>query len=427
MKIIKLSAENFKRLVAVEIKPDGSTIVISGKNGAGKSSVLDTITAALCGKKALPDKPIRDGQDHAEITVETEDYIIKRTFTAKGGGSLTVTNRDNMAAKSPQAMLDKMVGAIAFDPMSFVNDMDARQQRETLLKLVGLDLSEFDKKIAEIKQQRSNINIEKKAPEADLARITVTPDLPDEEVDVAALSQDLAKWQEHNHAIQLKRDLRAAKVTSLAGTEASLTIRKKEIERLQAEVENVAQQMAKTEVSLAGTQKQIADIEAELAEVSPCDLNEITQKIANANQTNANIRLNQQAKDLKTKLEVLGNSYSTLGTDLKQIEADKAAALGKADMPVKGLSVDETGVVFEGIPLSQVNSAKQLEVGVAVSMALNPKLRVIRMNGNDLDCDSMAIISKQVEDQGYQLWLERVSDDDKCGIVIQDGMVKQVN
>lgn len=41
MKIISLIAENVKRLVAVEIKPDGNMVVISGKNGAGKTSAAD--------------------------------------------------------------------------------------------------------------------------------------------------------------------------------------------------------------------------------------------------------------------------------------------------------------------------------------------------------------------------------------------------
>lgn len=88
-----------------------------------------------------------------------------------------------------------------------------------------------------------------------------------------------------------------------------------------------------------------------------------------------------------------------------------------------GLSVDENGVTYEGIPLSQVNTAKKLEIGVAVSMKLNPKLRVLRMSGNDLDSASLAIISKMVEAEGYQAWVERVDESGKVGIVIEDGMV----
>lgn len=75
-KIISLKARNYQRLVAVEITPEGNVVTINGKNGAGKSSVLDSITAALGGvnKRDIP-KPIRDGEDSAEIALETDELI----------------------------------------------------------------------------------------------------------------------------------------------------------------------------------------------------------------------------------------------------------------------------------------------------------------------------------------------------------------
>src|SRR4051812_37263172 len=67
MKIISLHAENVKRLKAVDITPDSPTVVIAGKNGQGKSSVLDSILLALAGKDAakLMTRPIRDGAERA--------------------------------------------------------------------------------------------------------------------------------------------------------------------------------------------------------------------------------------------------------------------------------------------------------------------------------------------------------------------------
>ena len=52
MKIIEFRAERFKRLSAVDITPEGNTVIISGKNGQGKSSVLDAIWLALGGGAA---------------------------------------------------------------------------------------------------------------------------------------------------------------------------------------------------------------------------------------------------------------------------------------------------------------------------------------------------------------------------------------
>lgn len=91
MRILKLSAENYKRLVAVAITPDGHIVDINGKNGAGKSSTLDAIYAALAGKSALPSKPIRKGETKAKITLtlgegNAAQLIVTRTFqTTKEG------------------------------------------------------------------------------------------------------------------------------------------------------------------------------------------------------------------------------------------------------------------------------------------------------------------------------------------------------
>lgn len=59
MKIIKFRADNVKRLTAVEITPDGNMVQITGKNGQGKTSVLDAIWWALGGKENIQGQPIR--------------------------------------------------------------------------------------------------------------------------------------------------------------------------------------------------------------------------------------------------------------------------------------------------------------------------------------------------------------------------------
>src|ERR1035441_8426583 len=77
-KIIKLTSENVKRLQAVEITPDGNVVVIGGKNGAGKSSVLDSIEYALGGDTA-DRMPVRRGEEKAKIVLDLGEIIVKRT------------------------------------------------------------------------------------------------------------------------------------------------------------------------------------------------------------------------------------------------------------------------------------------------------------------------------------------------------------
>ena len=76
MKIIKLEAENIQKIKAVEITPEGNTVIISGKNSQGKTSVLDSIAMALGGKNMIPQKPIRKGQKEATVKVDLESHHV---------------------------------------------------------------------------------------------------------------------------------------------------------------------------------------------------------------------------------------------------------------------------------------------------------------------------------------------------------------
>src|SRR5262245_51448409 len=88
LRIIELRAENLKRLVAVTITPKGDLVQITGRNGQGKTSVLDSIWWALGGAKNIQGQPIRKGQERAFVSVklgaETVKLVVTREFTAGG-------------------------------------------------------------------------------------------------------------------------------------------------------------------------------------------------------------------------------------------------------------------------------------------------------------------------------------------------------
>ena len=54
LKVIRLTAENVKRLKAVEITPDQTMQIITGRNAQGKTSVLAALWLALGGGSAAP-------------------------------------------------------------------------------------------------------------------------------------------------------------------------------------------------------------------------------------------------------------------------------------------------------------------------------------------------------------------------------------
>ena len=68
--IVGLEVSNVKRISAVSIHPDGSLIIIGGKNAQGKSSTLDAIEMALGGAGAIPPDPIRHGARKGRVVVD---------------------------------------------------------------------------------------------------------------------------------------------------------------------------------------------------------------------------------------------------------------------------------------------------------------------------------------------------------------------
>jgi len=106
-------------------------------------------------------------------------------------------------------------------------------------------------------------------------------------------------------------------------------------------------------------------------------------------------------------------------------EEEKAAKIAAAKMPVPGLSFGDGMVVLNGVPFDQASDAEQLRTSIAIAMALNPKLRVIRVrDGSLLDEESMKLLEQMADSKDYQVWIERVDGSGKVGFVLEDGLVK---
>lgn len=424
MKIVKLTAENFKRLNAVEITPQGNVVMITGQNGAGKSSVLDALMSALCGKKYSPQKPIQIGKDRAEITVITENYIIKQVFT-KSGGSLTITNKEGMRATSPQALLDKIVGKIAFDPEDFIKlgetEAGRREQRKILMELAGLDFADIDEKIAELKQQRSNVRATKETYEHEAARIAVPEQTPDEELSLVGLSGKMQEAIQHNAVMDSVLTKIENVKTNIAKLDETLENEESLIANLQKQLDDSKQRHQKNLDLRKGQEENRRALAGNLQPA--IDIAPIQKNIFDIEGVNVHVRNKKSKVEWLKKSAGKSAEYAELGKQMTALEDEKAARLSAVKMPIDGISVDEEGVIYDGIPLSQVNDAKQLEIGVAIGMALNPKLKVIRMNGNNLDAKSLEAVAKMVKDKDFQIWIERIENVGQSGVVIEDGNI----
>lgn len=403
MKIVQLTAENVKRLKAVEITPDGTVQVIGGRNAQGKSSVLDAIWLALGGGPAAKDtaRPIRDGETKASVTLDLGELKVTRTWT-QSGTKLTVENADGARYQGPQGILDALVGKLAFDPLGFTR-LDAKKQVQELLALVDLpiDLDDMAAQRKALYEQRAEIGRQGKA----LGDVpAVDESLPTEESSASAILAEIRRAQDdHNKAEESRSELAIAK-----GKVEEITA---EIERLKLDLENWK--------STVDTRQKAVDESSVLP-----DLNALERRLASVEESNAAVRANNAARAKAAEKARLVAEYKAFDAKIEALDKAKTDALAKAEFPVEGLSFDENGVTFKGVPLSQASSAEQIRVSLAIAMALNPKLRVLRIaDGSLLDEESMALIAETVKANDFQLWIERVGNADAGAVIIEDGQV----
>ena len=410
-RILNLHAENIKKIKVVDITtdPKSNTVIISGANGNGKSSVLDCIEMACRGGDTLPDVPIRRGEDKGVIELDLGDLTIKRTFTEKGS-YLFVESKDGARYPQPQAMLDKMLGSISFDPLEFTR-IKPKEQYEQIKELVNLKgIEPLEAKIKADEEARTASGRQVKELAAQVVGIVIPEGTPAQPVDVSALTAKIISAKENYATYKsvgqdiLAKEARAASI-------------KTEMENLNyelGEIHDLLIEMAKHRETIVATTPNLEKFK------------EMEAEIQNATAINAAVA-NRDARDLKEKdLKFWAKQHADLEAAILSGRKAKADLIADAKMPVKGLSLEEGTVLYKDIPLSQASTAEQIRVSTAIAMASNPALRVIRIkDASLLDDDSMAIIKEMAEKKDFQIWLEVVNSDDPMAVVIEDGEVAE--
>ena len=402
MKIIGLAAENVKRLKAVTINPDGTLQVLTGRNGQGKSSVLDAIWLALGGRAAsskIP-RPIRDGEDSAEVRLDLGDLIVTRAWGEKGT-TLTVCAADGAKYRRPQELLDGLVGQMSFDPLGFTR-LTAREQREQLLDVLGLDFTTQDQERARLYDLRLDTG----------RRAHAFGDLP-------KLPKGAPMVEQSATAVIERIEEARRQQRTIEDADRELHARALNVGELEARIQQMQRDLsaAKSDLDLAREMRSTLP--------TPEPIEPLTRQLASLDDYNAEARENQRIATAREQQATLQSQYTDITHQIDAIDQAKADAIAAARMPVDGLGFTDDGVTYQGVPFSQASSAEQIRVSLGMAMALNPTLRVIHIrDGSLLDADSMQAVADLASTHDYQVWVETVGDEGVDGaVVIEDGQV----
>lgn len=431
MKVLRIQTTGFKRITAVDITPEGSLVEIRGNNAEGKSSLLDSIKAALGGADAAPIKPVKTGEDYAAIRVtlgDGEPDLIVTKYFDEVGEKLRVETADGAEFKAGQSKVDDLLGRMTFDPLAFARLKPAEQAVE-LRRIVPLSV-DLDQLAAADKADvasRRDINRDGKAKVAQRDAVNVSgiiPERPDRDAIVARLTGAA----DVNTAIERERNRRAQLTSNAASQRATAISQREKAENLRQEAKRIDEGADEFDANAAKGEAALAALPA-LDEA--VDTAALSVELAKADQDLALLaRVDDRAR-LDAEVTRLRAESEAFTAKIEERAKLREKALAEAAMPVPGLGFAAFGdsedlvVSFEGEPFSQASGAQQLRVSMALAMAANPKLRVMLIkDGSLLDANGLALVRELATDGNYQVWLEGVGEGDGTGIIMEAGSVK---
>jgi hypothetical protein len=427
LKIVGLQIENLKRLVAVEIRPDGNLIQITGDNEQGKTSIFDGIWWGLDGMTNVQKRPIREGCEEALIYLDLGPIKVTRTLKLNKEGKLknelTVASEDGAQYGSPQTLLDSFLGALTFDPLAF-SRMAPKDQFDQLKTFVpGVD---FDKMVQEQQAdfaKRATANKEALNQRAIEASIKDAPLEEPKRVDEKVLTDRLTNSSKKNQKINedkaareksfkekvtdvlTKADEHSAKIIELT---AHIQFLEKEAEQLRTQ--------ARVNADSENTQLPLEPLE---------DADAINKELEEARKNNAAWTRWNNKQVAKKNAEVQEDKAREFNAAMVARNGAKIKAIAEATLPVPGMTLGDGVVLLKGVPFEQASSAERIMASVRMAMAANPKLKLILIkDGSLLDKKAMEMLAQLADETGYQVWVERVEGSGKVGFVIEDGRVK---
>ena len=403
VKITSLELENVKRVKAVALAPDPNGLtVIGGKNGQGKTSVLDAIAWALGGDRYRPSSPEREGSVvPPRLHVELSNGIV---VERKGkNGALTVL--DPSGKRAGQQLLNEFISAFALDLPKFMAG-SSKEKAETLLQILGIgpELARLDQQEQELYFSRRAAGQQYDRKKKYASELPFYQDAPPEMVSVSDL---IARQQS---------------ILAKNGENARLRMQAEKLgrekEALEAQLRELTGRYQAVSAAFETAQKSAETLRDESTA-------ELERDIQNIELLNEKVRANLERERAEEEAETLKGQVDELTGQLEEVRESRMRLLSSAPLPLPGLSVEEGELVYNGRKWDCMSGAEQLMVSTAIVRKLNPNCGFVLLDKlEQMDTDTLRRFGDWLSAEGLQAIATRVSTGGECKVIIEDGFVK---
>lgn len=409
IKINALQVENVKRVKAVALEPSANGLtVIGGKNGQGKTSVLDAIAWALGGDRYRPSNAEREGSTlPPHIKLELSNGLT----VERSGKNNALKVVDTTGNRSGQQLLNEFVEQLAIDLPRFLQASN-REKADTLLQVIGVgdQVRSLEVKEKEVYNRRRMIGQEAGRKRKYADELPHYPAAPNEPVSASQLIRQQQDILARNGENQRKR-MRANQIEHEYGRTAA------HVSLLRSQLADAEKQLQQLEADLAIAQKDALDLQDESTD-------EIERSLQEIEQINIQVRANCDREKAEQDAAYYAQQYQDLTKELEEIRHDKYALLDSAKLPLPGLSVEDGELTYNGKKWDCMSGADQLIAATAIVRAINPKCGFVLLDKlEQLDADQLHMFGVWLQSQQLQVIATRVSTGPECSIIIEDGFV----
>jgi len=407
VKINRLQIENTKRVKAVTMEPsENGLTVIGGKNGAGKTSVLDSIAWALGGNNFKPSQATREGSTippYMKVTL-SNGLVVER----KGkNSSLVVT--DPSGQKAGQQLLDSFIDKLALNLPKFMEASD-QEKAETLLNIIGVGpkLSELEKKEKELYQERLTVGRIADQKVKFAKEQTYYPEAPQDLVSASDLIREQQEILRKNAENESKRR-HAADLGE-------------EVKRQNDVVMELSRQLEEAKSKYMALVKDLEIARKSAQDLKDESTEELEQSIANVDEINRKVRANMDKNKAEDDAIAYTSQYNQLTADIEAVREEKQNLLNGVDLPLPSLAVEDGVLKYKGQQWDNMSGSDRLKVATAIVRKLNPNCGFVLVDKlEQMDLDSLQEFGRWAEAEGLQIIATRVSTGSECQIIIEDG------
>lgn len=474
---MKISKIKIKNLFGIkEYEADGKSIELVGKNGTGKSSVIDAIKYALTNRSDR-DYIIRKGETEGEIYIETDTGIsIDRKSRANQSDYKSIKQSGTSIA-SPEFFLKELFTNLQLNPVEFLN-MTKQQQNAIIL-----DMIEYDWNLETIKNWFGEIpswinydqnilqvlsDIQSEKGEYFTKRQDINRDIRTKRAFVDDIAKsipanfDVDKWENESlgdiyKEIEKKRNInqhiRQAKAAfqnynnKLRGLEAEREINKTSIEKEIASTEQSIEQqisdalhsieiLREKKNSLAANKQEklkvadaeylqgVAELSAELQSFAEYkdkefeDTSLLEEKAAEIEKMKSYINEYKRMQDMEAVIEKLKTQSDILTAKISKARELPGEILAECSIPIEGLTVENGIPLIHGLPVSNLSDGEKLDLCVDVAIQNPNGLHIILIDGIERLATGMREkLYQKCRNKGLQFIATRTTDDDELNVI----------